>query len=86
MVEVMPEYPGGQGELLKYLAKSIKYPVIAQENGIQGRVTASFIIEKDGSIRNIEVIRGVDPSLDAEAVRVLSACRTGRPESNGDRM
>ncbi|WP_288205127.1 M56 family metallopeptidase [uncultured Parabacteroides sp.] len=72
VVEVMPEYPGGQGELLKYLAKSVKYPVIAQENGIQGRVTASFIVEKDGSIRDIEVIRGVDPSLDKEAVRVLS--------------
>lgn len=72
VVEVMPEYPGGQGELLKYLAKSVKYPVIAQENGIQGRVTASFIVEKDGSIRDIEVIRGVDPSLDREAVRVLS--------------
>lgn len=73
VVEVMPEFPGGQGELLKFLAKTIKYPVIAQENGIQGRVTASFIIEKDGSIRDIEVIRGVDPSLDMEAVRVLSA-------------
>lgn len=72
VVEVMPEYPGGQGELLKYLAKGIKYPVIAQENGIQGRVTASFIVEKDGSIRNVEVIRGVDPSLDAEAIRILS--------------
>ena len=79
VVEVMPEYPGGQGELLKYLAKSIKYPVIAQENGIQGRVTASFIIEKDGSIRNIEVIRGVDPSLDAEAVRVLSGMPNWTP-------
>ena len=73
VVEVMPEFPGGQGELLKFLAKTIKYPVIAQENGIQGRVTASFIIEKDGSIRDIEVIRGIDPSLDMEAVRVLSA-------------
>lgn len=72
VVEVMPEYPGGQGELLKFLAKNIKYPVIAQENGIQGRVTASFIVEKDGSIRDIEVIRGVDPSLDKEAIRVLS--------------
>lgn len=72
VVEVMPEFPGGQGELLKYLAKGIKYPVIAQENGIQGRVTASFIVEKDGSIRNVEVIRGVDPSLDAEAIRILS--------------
>lgn len=79
VVEVMPEYPGGQGELLKYLAKSVKYPVIAQENGIQGRVTASFIVEKDGSIRDIEVIRGVDPSLDKEAVRVLSGMPNWTP-------
>lgn len=73
VVEVMPEFPGGQGELLKFLAQSVKYPVIAQENGIQGRVTASFIVEKDGSIRDVEVIRGVDPSLDVEAVRVISS-------------
>lgn len=72
VVEVMPEFPGGQGELLKFLANSVKYPVIAQENGIQGRVIASFIVEKDGSIRNVEVIKGIDPSLDQEAVRVLS--------------
>ncbi len=73
VVEVMPEFPGGQGELLKFLAQSVKYPVIAQENGIQGRVTASFIVEKDGSIRDVEVIRSVDPSLDVEAVRVISS-------------
>lgn len=73
VVEKMPEFPGGQGELLKYLARSVKYPVIAQENGIQGRVTASFIVEKDGSIRDLEVLRGVDPSLDNEAIRILSA-------------
>ena len=79
VVEVMPEYPGGQGELLKYLAKSVKYPVIAQENGIQGRVTASFIVEKDGSIRDIEVMRGVDPSLDKEAIRVLSGMPNWTP-------
>lgn len=72
IVEVMPEFPGGQDALLKYLATNIKYPVIAQENGIQGRVGVSFIIETDGSIRNIEVIRGVDPSLDKEAMRVVS--------------
>lgn len=72
MVEVMPEFPGGQDELLKFLAKSVKYPVIAQQNGIQGRVIASFVVEKDGSIRDVEVIKGIDPSLDQEAVRVLS--------------
>lgn len=68
----MPEFPGGQDALLQFLAKTVKYPVIAQENGIQGRVTASFIVEKDGSVTDIEVIRGVDPSLDKEAIRVLS--------------
>ena len=72
VVEVMPEFPGGQEALLQFLAKTVKYPVIAQENGIQGRVTASFIVEKDGSVTDIEVIRGVDPSLDKEAIRVLS--------------
>ena len=72
VVEVMPEFPGGQGALLQFLAKSIKYPVIAQQNGIQGRVTCSFVVGKDGVIRNIEVIRGVDPSLDLEATRVIS--------------
>lgn len=72
VVEVMPEFPGGQEALLQFLAKTVKYPVIAQENGIQGRVTASFIVENDGSVTDIEVIRGVDPSLDKEAIRVLS--------------
>ncbi len=72
VVETMPEFPGGQGALLQFLAKSIKYPVIAQENGIQGRVTCSFVVNKDGSIVDAEVIRGVDPSLDKEAIRVIN--------------
>lgn len=73
VVETMPEFPGGQGALLQYLAKSIKYPVIAQENGIQGRVTCTFVVNKDGSIVDAEVIRGVDPSLDKEALRVINS-------------
>lgn len=73
VVETMPEFPGGQGALLQYLAKSIKYPVIAQENGIQGRVSCSFVVNKDGSIVDAEVIRGVDPSLDKEALRVINS-------------
>lgn len=79
VVEVMPEFPGGQGALLQFLAKSIKYPVIAQENGIQGRVTCSFVVGKDGVIRDIEVIRGVDPSLDLEAARVISMMPKWKP-------
>ena len=79
VVEKMPEFPGGQEALLQYLAKSMKYPVIAQENGIQGRVTCSFVIKKDGSIADIEVIRGIDPSLDREAIRILNAMPNWKP-------
>ncbi|WP_455640044.1 TonB family protein [Parabacteroides sp.] len=79
VVEVMPQFPGGQDELLKFLAQSVKYPKIAQDNGIEGRVVASFVIEKDGSIRDVEVIRGVDPSLDVEAVRVISSMPNWTP-------
>ncbi|MDR1258129.1 MAG: TonB family protein [Tannerellaceae bacterium] len=71
IVEENPAFPGGEGELLKYLSSSIKYPVIAQENGIQGRVTCSFVVNRDGSVVDAEVVRGVDPSLDKEALRVI---------------
>lgn len=71
VVEEMPKFPGGDGELLKFIAKSIKYPVIAQENGIQGRVTCAFVVNRDGTVVDAEVLRGVDPSLDKEALRVI---------------
>lgn len=71
MVEQMPTYPGGTSELLSYLAKNIKYPPIAQENGTQGRVIIQFVVEKDGSIADVRVARGVDPYLDKEAMRVI---------------
>ena len=73
VVETMPEFPGGQGALLQYLSKSIKYPVIAQENGIQGRVVVQFVVTKTGSIGQVRVVRKVDPDLDAEAVRVVKS-------------
>lgn len=72
VVEEMPKFPGGDSELLKFIAKSIKYPVIAQENGIQGRVICSFVVNRDGTVVDAEVLRGVDPSLDKEALRVIS--------------
>lgn len=72
VVEEMPKFPGGDAELLKFIAKSIKYPVIAQENGIQGRVICSFVVNRDGTVVDAEVLRGVDPSLDKEALRVIS--------------
>ena len=79
VVEEMPEFPGGMNELLKYLAKSIKYPVIAQENGISGRVVLSFVIEKDGTLTNIEVLQAPDRSLSEEAVRVLETSPKWEP-------
>jgi protein TonB len=72
VVEEMPSFPGGDGELLRFLSSSIKYPVIAQENGIQGRVTCAFVVNRDGSVVDAEVVRGVDPSLDKEALRVIN--------------
>jgi protein TonB len=74
VVESMPEFPGGQQALFKYLAENVKYPVIAQENGIQGRVICQFVVNKDGAIVDVEVVRsGGDPSLDKEAVRVIKS-------------
>ena len=73
VVEEMPEFPGGTSELMSYLSKSIKYPVVAQENGIQGRVTVAFVVNKDGSIVDAEVVRGIDASLDKEALRVINS-------------
>lgn len=73
VVEENPQFPnGGTAGLLQYLGKNIKYPTIPQENGTQGRVTVQFIVNKDGSIVDVKVIRGVDPYLDKEAVRVIS--------------
>lgn len=72
VVEKMPSFPGGETALFKYLGDNIKYPVIAQESGIQGRVICQFVVNRDGSIVDIEVVRSVDKSLDAEAIRVIS--------------
>ena len=73
VVEQMPSFPGGMGALMQYLSSHIKYPVVAEENGIQGRVICTFIVEKDGSITATHVARSVDPSLDKEAVRVINS-------------
>ena len=84
VVEVMPSYPGGQGALLSYLSTHVKYPVVAQENGVQGRVTVSFVVERDGSITDVHVVRSVDPSLDREAARVISSMPNWQPgKQNG---
>ena len=67
------------GDINKWLGKNVKYPVIAQENNIQGRVTVQFVIERDGSITDVKVLRGVDPSLDKEAVRVVKSMPKWKP-------
>ena len=71
VVEQMPSFPGGPSALMQYLSSNIKYPVVAEENGVQGRVVCTFVVEKDGSITDVRVIKSVDPSLDKEAMRVV---------------
>ncbi len=75
----MPMYPGGMQELMKFLQKNIQYPQDAEEKGIQGRVIVQFVVEKDGSIKDIKVVRGIDPSLDKEALRVINAMPKWEP-------
>jgi protein TonB len=79
VVEQQPEFPGGMSALMKFLGDNIKYPVIAQENGIQGRVITNFVVERDGSITDVQVVRGQDPSLDKEAVRVIQTMPRWKP-------
>lgn len=80
VVEQMPEFPnGGMAGLMQFLSKNIKYPTIAQENGTQGRVTVQFVVNKDGSIVDAKVLRGVDPYLDKEALRVINAMPKWKP-------
>lgn len=84
VVEEMPSFPGGNGALISYLASNIKYPVVAQENGVQGRVNVSFVVERDGSISDVRVARSVDPSLDREAQRVVKSMPRWKPgKQNG---
>jgi protein TonB len=71
MVEQMPTFPGGQAELLSFIGKNLKYPTIAQENGTQGRVICQFIVGKDGTVRDVQVVKSLDPYCDKEAIRVI---------------
>ena len=72
-VDEKPSFPGGESAMKSYLNSNVNYPVVAQENGVQGRVIVESIIEKDGSMSDVKVIRSVDPSLDREALRVVKA-------------
>lgn len=79
VVEEMPQFPGGQAALMQYIARNIKYPVIAQENGIQGRVVCQFIIDERGNTADVQVVQGVDPLLDKEAVRLIEEMPRWKP-------
>lgn len=80
VVEKMPEFPdGGMPGLMKYLSANIRYPEAAHKDGTQGRVTVQFVVGKDGSIGNVGILRGVDPALDAEAIRVISGMPKWKP-------
>jgi protein TonB len=73
VVEEMPSFPGGNGALMQWLNENVKYPVVAQENGVSGRVIVSFVVERDGSITDVQVVRSVDPALDKEAARAVKS-------------
>lgn len=84
VVEEMPHFPGGPAALQAFLSSNTKYPVVAQENGVQGRVIVSFVVERDGSITDVKVVRSVDPSLDREATRVVRSMPRWSPgKQNG---
>ncbi len=79
VVEAMPEFPGGMGKLMAYLGNNIKYPPLAKESGIQGRVFINFVVEPDGSISNVKVLRGIGGGCDEEAIRVVEAMPKWKP-------
>ena len=78
-VEDMPEFPGGASALLEFLRSNVKYPRICQENGIQGRVLVAFVVDKDGTVLSPEVVKGVHPQLDQEALRIMSIMPKWKP-------
>ena len=83
----MPTFPGGEAELMKFMSENLKYPVIAQENGIQGRVILRFVVSKTGAIENIQVVRSVDPTCDKEAIRMVKSMPRWIPgKQNGNNV
>ena len=79
IVEEMPQFPGGEAKLMEYVAKNIKYPQIARETGIQGRVFVGFVVEPDGSISNVKLLRGIGGGCDEEAMRVIKSLPKWKP-------
>ncbi|MBR0178134.1 MAG: TonB family protein [Bacteroidales bacterium] len=79
IVEEMPSYPGGDQKLMEYIAKNIKYPQIARESGIQGRVFVGFVVEPDGHVSNVKLLRGIGGGCDEEAMRVIKSMPKWKP-------
>jgi protein TonB len=79
VVEVMPEFPGGAAKMMEYIQKNMKYPMMARESDIQGRVFVNFVVEPDGSISNVAVLRGIGGGCDEEAVRVVQSMPKWNP-------
>ena len=79
VVEIMPEYPSGQSALMDFLAKNIQYPQAAKEAGITGTVIVSFVIEKNGSVSNIKILKGLGSSCDEEVIRVVNMMKKWKP-------
>lgn len=79
MVDEMPVFPGGMTALLKYVSETIQYPDVAKKESIQGRVIVTFIVDKEGTIKNAKVMRGIDASLDNEALRVVNSMPRWNP-------
>ncbi len=79
IVEDMPEFPGGKQALMKFIAQNVNYPEVAQKDSIQGKVFVSFVVEKNGNVSNTRIARGVHPSLDKEALRVISEMPQWKP-------
>jgi protein TonB len=79
IVEEMPSFPGGEAKLMEFVAKNIKYPQIARETGIQGRVFVGFVVEPDGSISNVKLLRGIGGGCDEEAMRVIKSLPKWKP-------
>ena len=78
-VETMPEYPGGVSAMMSFIGKNLVYPEVSQENGIQGRVVVQFVINVDGTVSDIKVVKSVDPYLDKEAIRVVGSMPKWKP-------
>lgn len=79
VIEEKPEFPGGEAAMFQWISKNVKYPEIAKENGVQGKVFVQFVISKEGKVTDVQVVRGVDPSLDKEAIRVIQSMPAWKP-------